>query len=153
MVKAVGSRLLGQAVSGPSAPEEMVVWAEAAAFLSQRIQASTVDMPGRAPDMGKAAATAMRTVLGDIEAASKLMSNRETVVKDITNPGPSAVKGGNLTQVELKRLDSKQQASVDAMVKEMCSRLLGNKSSAPSTEQKQVWAEAAAFLNGRIQQA
>merc|ERR1711897_17431 len=93
----------------------------------------------------------MRKVLVEIEAASKLMSNREKVVLDITNAGPSGVNGGNLTQLDLTRVDRKQQVFVDAMVKEVCSRLLGNSGPEPSTEQRQVWAEAARFLNGRIQ--
>merc|ERR1719171_1600514 len=102
--------------------------------------------------MGKAAATAMRTVLADIEAANKLMSNRETVVKDITNPGPTAVKGGTLTQQDLKRVDRKHQDSVDEMMREVCGRLLGKKMSQPSTQQcEQVWRDAATFFNGRIQ--
>merc|ERR1711871_1332545 len=86
MVKAVACGLLGQPVSGPSSPEDVLVWAEASVFLSQRIQSTIGEMPGRAPDMSRAAATAMRTVLADIEAASKVMCNRDTIVKDITNP-------------------------------------------------------------------
>jgi len=153
MLTAVCGRLMGKGVSGPSTPEEALTWAQGAVFFAGRIQDSAGGCPGRARDMSANAARELRTVLGEIEAASKLMSNRETVVKDITNPGPSAVKGGNLTQVKLKRVDSKEQASVDAMVKEMCSRLLGNKSNAPSHGQKQVWAEAATFFNGRIQRS
>merc|ERR1719163_930546 len=100
-------------------------------------------MPGRGPDMSPAQAAAMRTVTAQIEAASKLMSNRERVVQDITNPGPRAVGGGQLTQSNLKRVDRRHQASVDAMVREVCSRLLGNQMSMPSAAQEVVvWAEA-----------
>jgi len=153
MLTAVCDRLLGKGVSAPSTPEEASTWAQAAAFFPHRIQVSSGQCPGRAPDMSCNAGREMLKVLVEIEAASKLMSNREKVVQDITNPGPSGVNGGKLTQLDLKRVDQKQQTSVDAMVKEVCSRLLGNKSSAPSTEQKQVWAEAAQFLNGRIQES
>merc|ERR550525_143689 len=58
----------------------------------------------------------MRAGLAQFEAGSKLTLNGETVVKDITNAGPLAVKGGQLTQLHLKRVDSKHQVAVDAMV-------------------------------------
>merc|ERR1712032_173631 len=153
----VYGRLYGTVASEPPATSDMQVWMDAAAFLSARIQGpedwsdNEVQEQNRESDMSNVAKMALRTMLGQMEAILKLMSNREKVVKDITNPGPSGVNGGNLTQLDLKRVDQKQQTSVDAMVKEMCSRLLGNKSCAPSTEQKQVWEEAAMFLNGRIQ--
>merc|ERR1712187_634077 len=124
MLTAVCGRLLGKGISGPSTTEEALAWAQAATFLSGRIQAS-----------------------------SKLMSNCDKVVLDITNPGPSGVDGGQLTQRDLKRVDRKHQTVVDAMVKEMCGRLLGKKNAGASPERAQVWADAATFLNGRIQQS
>jgi len=151
MVQAVASRLLGKDMSGP-APSEALVWAQAAAFLSGRIQSKAGEMPGRAADMSAAAATAMRTVLAQIEAGSKLMSNRDTVVKDITNPGPQAVLGGTLTQLELKRLDRASAGSVDKMLQAVASRLFGKETSGPpSPTEALVWAQAAGFLTGRIQ--
>lgn len=151
MLHAVSCRLLGQGVSGPS-PQDSLVWAEAAVYLSGRIQSSSGECPGRARDMSRNAARAMRKVLGEIEASSRLMSNRENVSKDITNPGPSGVLGGQLTQRNLKRVDSNQQASVDQMLRELCCRLLGKKTSEPSTpEEAQVWADAATFFSSRIQ--
>merc|ERR1719230_729020 len=151
MLTAVCGRLLGKTVAGPSTPEEAAVWAQAAMFESGRIQGSAAEMPGRAPDMSSYAATGLRTALGQIEAASKLMSNREKVVQDITNPGPQNIDGKALTQLNLKRMGRQHQASVDAMMKEVCSRLLGTETSKPSTEQVQVWGEAARFFSGRIQ--
>merc|ERR1712118_346428 len=56
------------------------------------------EMPGRAPDMSRAAATAMKKALADIEAAQMLMFNAERVVSDITNPGPKNIDGKTLTQ-------------------------------------------------------
>jgi len=154
MVRAACSRLLGKEALGASTPEEALAWNQAARFLGGRIQGSREECPGREPDMSSAAAAAMSTVLGQIEAGSKLMSNRERVVKDITNPGPQAVGGGQLTQLSLKRMDRKHQASVDAMMREVCGRLLGNKLSEPSTpEEARVWAEAAGFFNLRIQKS
>merc|ERR1719337_693650 len=89
------------------------------------------------------------------------MYNREKVVLDITNPGPLGVNGtGQMTNPELKRVDRKYQALVDAMVREVCSRLLGKSSrfatvqaiSEPSDKAEVlVWAEAARYLSGRIQ--
>jgi hypothetical protein len=153
MLTAVCERLVGKEVSGPSTQEDALAWAQAAAFFAGRIQDTASACQGRTRDMSQNAAREMRKVLGQIEAASKLISNREKVVKDITNAGPLAVNGGKLTQLNLKRVDKLQQASVDAMVKQVCSRLLGGKSVPPSTaEQDQVWAKAATFLNGRIQQ-
>merc|ERR1711963_829392 len=103
----------------------------------------------------------MRLVLAEIEAASLLMYNREKVVLDITNPGPLGVNGKRrVTQPELKRVDRKHQGLVDAMVREVCSRLLGKSSrfatvtaiAEPSDKAEVlVWAEAARFLVRRIQ--
>jgi len=152
MVNAVASRLLGNQVSAPLMMEEAMAWVQAAQFLTKRIQASPAECEGRKADMSPNAAKELRAVLAQVEAGSKLMSNFENVTKDITNPGPLAVKGGQLTQLHLKRLDSKHQASVDAMVKELCSRLFGNKTSEPSTPaEARVWAQAASYFNGRIQ--
>merc|ERR1719335_16981 len=151
-MEALGCLLLGQGVSGPSTPDEALVWAQAATFLSGRIQGSPEEMPGRAPDMSPNAATMMRRALARIEAANKLMSNRERVVQDITNAGPGAVGGGQLTQLDLTRVDGKHKASVDAMVRELCGRLLGQKKYEPSTEEEsKVWAQAAMYYHLRIQ--
>eukprot|EP00747_Dinoflagellata_sp_TGD_P139719 gnl/TRDRNA2_/TRDRNA2_175933_c0_seq4.p1 gnl/TRDRNA2_/TRDRNA2_175933_c0~~gnl/TRDRNA2_/TRDRNA2_175933_c0_seq4.p1 ORF type:complete len:343 (-),score=71.80 gnl/TRDRNA2_/TRDRNA2_175933_c0_seq4:100-1062(-) len=151
MVAAVCGLLLGKGVPGPSTPEEAMAWQQAAIFLSGRVQGSADACPGRAPDMSSYAATEMRTALGQVEAASKLTSNREKVVKDIINAGPNGVNGGQLTQTHLKRMDGQHQASVDAMMKEVCSRLLGTKTTEPTTEQVQVWGQAARFFAARIQ--
>jgi len=151
MVKAVCSRLLGQAVSGPPSPEEALVWVQAATYLSGRIQSSKAEMPGRAPDMGVPAALAMQKVLAQIEASCKLTSNRAKVVQDITNQGSTAVNGGKVTQTSLKRVPSSQQASVDAMVSEVCARLLGKTASEPSSQNAQVWKDAAVYFHSRIQ--
>jgi len=148
MVKAVCGCLLSQEVSGPSTPEEAMVWLQAATYLSGRIQKSHGDMPGRAPDMSFAAGIAMQKVLAQIEAASKLMSNREKVVKDICNPGSTAINGGQVTQTDLKRLPPGQQSSVNDMVDEVCSCLLGKKSG-PNSE----WSAAAKYLHHRIHAA
>merc|ERR1719227_72774 len=135
----------------PLAKEEALVWAEAAGFLSARIQGTPSEMQGRNPDMSPEAATALRTTLAKMEAAYMLMSNRERVVQDITNPGPSNIDGKALTQTDLKRLDIKHQASVNAMVKEVSCRLLGKTPSTPPPQELLVWAKAARFLSGRIQ--
>merc|ERR1719156_477108 len=121
-----------------------------ATFLSGRIQKADYEMPGRAADMSLHAALAMQKVLAQIEAASKLMSNREKVVKDICNQGSTAVNGGQVTQTDLKRLQPGQQSSVDAMVGEVCRRLLGKNASQPGPSE---WAGAAEYLHHRIQAA
>merc|ERR1712224_418610 len=70
-------------------------------------------------------------------------------------------KGGSLSQEELKRLDPKHRAEVDAMLREVSDRLLGggspvmtsvNSLSDPKCKEKAlVWADAASFLASRIQ--
>merc|ERR1719356_1275657 len=154
MVREVCCRLLGKGASMPQAPGEMSVWAEAARFLSGRIQGTPSDCPGRNPDMSSAAAAALRSILAQMEAALMLMNNRERVVQDITNPGPKNIDGKTLTQTNLKRVDAKHRASVDAMVREVCCRLLGKGSSMLQVPgEESVWGEAARFLSGRIQGA
>merc|ERR1719160_1768694 len=92
-----------------------------------------------------------------------LMYNRQMVVQDICNASGRGLKGGALTQQNLKRVPAAQQASVDAMIGEVIGRLFGNSSSvdgfmsslfgggAKTPEQARVWADAAGFLGGRIQ--
>jgi len=153
MVKAVCSRLLCQEVSVHLSPEKALVWIQAATFLSARIQKSHNEMPGRAPDMSFAAAIALQKTLAQFEAASKLVSNREKVAQDICNQGSTAVNGGQVTQTDLKRLQPGQQPMVDAMLCEVCNRLLsGTVSSGPGAD-AQVWAGAAEYLHKRIQGA
>merc|ERR1711988_1121613 len=81
------------------------------------------------------------------------MSNREKVVQDICNQSSAAINGGQVTQTDLKRLQPGQQSSVDAMVREVCGRLLGKDVSEPSLSDAQVWADAAKYLHNRIQAA
>merc|ERR1719197_1867397 len=75
-------------------------------------------------------------LLAHMEAAYTLMSNRERVVQDITNPGPLNIDGKTLTQTELKRVDIKHKVTVDAMVREVCGHLLGKKMSVPSSPEE-----------------
>merc|ERR1719254_321497 len=121
------ARLRGNPASVVPSPQDAQVWAEAARFLSARIQGSPGECPGRNPDMSSGQAEAMRAVLGEIEAAAMLIANREKVVKDITNPGPNAIGGGTLTQPDLKRVPASSQATVEAMIREVSGRLLGNR--------------------------
>jgi len=152
MLTALGGRLQGQDVSGPSTPEEGMVWAQAATYLSSRTQGTSGACPGRAPDMSRNAATMMLRMLAQIEACGKLMSNRERVVKDITNPGPQNIDGKQLTQAALKLVNPTHQETVLAMVHEVCGCLLGKKMSIPPTPGvAQVWTDAASYFHGRIQ--
>merc|ERR1711953_673304 len=143
----------------PGQGEQALVWAEAARFLNARIQipedwqeCEYAGFPNRKSDMSHDAARALRATLGQVEAAVSLMSNHENVVKDITNPGPQAILGGNVTQLDLKRVDPKHRASVDNMVRALAKRLLGDEVSAPSTaDEAMAWVQAAAFFSKRIQ--
>jgi len=154
MVGGVANRLFGNEMSLPAAPEEALVWMQAAVFLSGRIQSCTSECVGRPADMSKNAAREMRAVLARVEAGSKLVSNRKKVVQDITNTGETAVGGGAVTQKNLLRVDAKNQAVVDAMVGELCLRLAGQRKTEPSSPaEAQVWTQAAVFFNARIQGA
>jgi hypothetical protein len=155
MVNEVCCCLLGRATSKPPSPEDALVWAEAAKFLAGRIQGKREEMKGRNPDMSSGAAAALRTMLAQMEAAHTLMNNRERVVLDITNPGPENIDGKKLTQTNLTRVDAEYRSSVDAMVREVCRRLLGKGATElqVTPEEMPVWAKAARFLSGRIQGA
>jgi len=151
MVCEVCCCLVGKAMPKPLSRDEVLVWAEAARYLSGRIQGTPTEMPGRKPDMSSDAATALRTMLAQMEAAHMLMSNRGKVVQDITNPGPKNIDGKPLTQPELKRVGIEHQVFVDAMIREVCCRLLGKVTCKPQASEELVWADAARFLSGRIQ--
>jgi len=111
--------------------------AEAAKFLAARIQE-----PDWQNDMSSAAATVLRTFLGQAEAAWLLLLNRENVVKDITN-------AGGINNAE----------SVAKMVNEAGMQLLGDGVAVPLPDKEmygnpkdaQVWAHAAKFLCKRLQ--
>merc|ERR1719394_186199 len=133
MVKALGSRLLGLGVAGPVSPEEGLVWLEAATFLADRVQGSKSECAGREADMSPNAAKAFKGVLAEFEAVGKLESNRDTVVKDITNPGAVGVNGGELSQKNVKRVALVHHETVDAMIGELSNRILGRKERMPLT--------------------
>merc|ERR1719265_1613022 len=100
MVREVCACLKGKpAMSAPSSPTAFRVWADAARYLSGRVQGSAEEMRGRKPDMSRDAAAALRLVLGEIveseersaarqEAGKALNNNRQNVVNDICNPKP-----------------------------------------------------------------
>merc|ERR1740138_245950 len=117
MVREVCCCLVGKEMSQHLTRDEVLVLAEAARYLSGRIQGTPAEMPGRKPDMSSDAATALRTMLAQMEAAHMLMSNRGRVVQDITNSGPENIDGKSLTQPELKRVGIEHQASADAMIR------------------------------------
>jgi len=180
MVREVCGCLLGKKMLIPSTAGVAQVWADAAIYLHGRIHSLASECQGRNPDMSPAAAEAMRTVLVQVinrpanidtmssvltqivsqpervaapswEAAHKLMSNRERIVRDITNPGPWNIDGVGLTQTDLMRVDSTGRAVVDAMIIEVCCRLLGEIMTSPSLQDAKMWAAAARYLSGRIQ--
>merc|ERR1712039_192887 len=154
----VYGRLFGTVQAELPQTDDYRVWAKAAAFFNARIQGpedwqecDSVHQ-NRKSDMSLPAKKALRAMLGQLEAACMLMSNRERVVQDIMNPGPNGLGGGELTQLELKRVDRKYEGSVEKIVKTVCSRLLGGRAAGPSTQEEAIaWIQAAAFLSGRIQ--
>jgi surfactin synthase thioesterase subunit len=153
MLVEVCNRLEGKGGnSKPSTSEEISVWVTAAAYLSHRVQGAAAECPGRKPDMSAGAAKALKEVLGKIEAGYKLEANRVRVVQDITNSGPTNIDGKSLTQTELKRVDSKNRAIVEAMIGEVCNYLQGKAATKkPSAQEASVWAAAATYLSKRVQ--
>merc|ERR1719387_1575052 len=167
MIREVCVRLLGNKMSESSsettATNYWPDWQDAALFLNDRIQASAADCPGRNADMSPAAAKELRAVLAKItrtspkidpsclEAAQMLMFNAERVVSDIVNPGPKNIDGKALTQTNLRRVDPSQRAAVEAMMGEVCIRLLGKVPSKASSGEEGVWGQAATYLSGRVQ--
>merc|ERR1711977_567469 len=112
------------------------------------------NLPAASPRTPRTGPSTQQEALAQIEAAAKLISNRETVVKDICNPGPKPVKvGGELSQTDLKRLEPQHLSSVDAMVREVCGRLLGKSASEPDPSEAKVWANAATYFHLRTQAA
>jgi hypothetical protein len=164
MVREVCGRLLGSKSKEPESDKQAQVWRDAASYLNGRIQSSASQCRGRAPDMTPAAASALRAVLSQIDsktdaieaakhqAATKLMCNRDRVVKDICNPGAKNIDGQALTQPDLKRLGRENEASVHAMISDVCCSLTHTGNPRPATAQdKPVWQQAAAYLSARVQ--
>jgi hypothetical protein len=144
MLQAAVAQLLGQDISQPSTSAEAKVWADAATYLSARVQSTSGECPGRAADMSDVAAMMMRRTLGQIEAFGKLYSNKHEVVEDIINPYP-------FTQFKLQRVKFFHKVDVASMVDEVCARLIGKKTKEPKGMEAQVWNDAATYLHGRIQ--
>merc|ERR1719352_139045 len=124
---------------------------KAAKFVGARLQCSPAECSGRTPDMSAAQGEQMRQALGQIEAACKLMSNMDTVVKDITNKGSTGVYESEKTQPELARVDPTQAKVVEEMLKEICNRLFGSAARDASEQQMKVWVAAARFFCQRVQ--
>merc|ERR1719210_2047155 len=154
MLQEVSRRLLGRgsdmatvsSISDPSKKDTESVWADAAKFFGARVQdpESMCDVPheNRKADMSMAAAKALRTTLGQMEAVHRLLLNRQMVLQDITNAGQQGLKGGQLTQLALNRVDSRHTAAVDAMLQALACRLLGQEGSGPSAQEALVWVQA-----------
>ena len=88
------------------------------------------------------------------EAALKLISNRETVLRDVTNAAPR-------TQRDLERLAMFDVALVDQVLRELTRRLLGDRPGLAAIEERldaaepparaKVWAKTTRYLEGRLQ--
>ncbi|KAL3896639.1 MAG: hypothetical protein SGPRY_013227, partial [Prymnesium sp.] len=95
------------------------------------------------------------------EAARKLLGNHLAVLRDVTNPSASEnIEGKQLTQLELRRVPVEQAPHVDGFLREVTRRLLGQRAGAEELEERlepsvaaqaSAWAQAASYLDGRIQ--
>ena len=137
-----------------------VTWAGAAAYLAGRLQVSEEEVghvpghEGRTADMSPAAGAAMRAVLAEMgregaryEAANKLITNHERVLRDLCRAdGPPA------SQPELARLPG-QEREVNIFLREATRRLRkpGETEKQPTKVEGATWAAAAKFLAGRLQ--
>ena len=99
------------------------------------------------------AALAEHSLAAREEAARKLMSNRERILRDVTNAAPR-------TQRDLERVAMFDVVHVDQVMREVCRRLLGTRPSTadlqealdPSAQaQAKVWAKTTKFLDRRLQ--
>ena len=83
----------------------------------------------------------------------KLRNNHARVLKDVCNPSKDKNMGGKpLTQLNLVRVDPKDEALADEALCEIERRLLDEGwSDAPNEEARRVWKAVATYLDGRIQ--
>merc|ERR1719469_1577525 len=172
-MKNAARRLLGGASSGPSDAAEKEAWMGMATVICARLQTSSDQCPGRAPDITPEAGTALRGVLMEmtgmaptqgwadlerqlsaagfgqpnVEAARKLITNRGRVLFDICN-------FARKTQTDITTVvPSSSSGFVENGMKEVARRLLGgSKGGGPSgNAEKEAWAGMAIVIGARIQ--
>ena len=176
-LREVAYRLLEEKLDDTACPGQAGTWAAMAAYVSTRIQSSRDEVAGREPDMSGAAAEAMRAVLKEVgagvgddvaaeahpfaareEAARKLLSNFDALMKDVTNPSPVLnIVGRALTQPELKRvlvisegpLDSRWRWVAQGLLE--VARRLTKTTLDPSPGAQEARAAMCAYLDRRIQ--
>ena len=95
------------------------------------------------------------------EAARRLVTNHDNVLKDVCNPSEkNNIEGKPLTQTELTRVETELTEHVDAFLREVTRRLLGRLAGIHRLEEHvdpadiaacRAWRLAAVYLNGRIQ--
>ncbi|KAL3930088.1 MAG: hypothetical protein SGPRY_001685 [Prymnesium sp.] len=106
-------------------------------------------------------AAAAHSLAARREAAGKLISNHEEVLRDVINPAPMRnIFGLPLTQLGLQRVESSLAAYVDQALREVARRLLGEQPGSSGLEtrldaansaQISAWVGTAKYLEGRIQ--
>eukprot|EP00966_Prymnesium_polylepis_P230006 5322060-Prymnesium_polylepis.1 len=108
------------------------IW-DALRTLATRVAPSAAAHHGRAPRL---------------EAAWRLIGNREAVLRDVANPSADKnIVGKPLTQLELKRVPVQHAAHADEALRETVRRLTAEREP-PRPEQPEVWAQMAEYLNG-----
>lgn len=94
------------------------------------------------------------------EAAYKLITNHEAVLRDVTNPSPTkSIMGTQLKQAELKRVNVNHAHYADQALREVARRLIGNKPGIEmiaerldgTPDQAKAWAGTCIYLLSRVQ--
>ena len=93
-----------------------------------------------------------------LEAAARLMKNREAVLRDMTleaNPAGAGLVQPKQTQPELQRVLPQDAQAADEMMREVARRLLGTTEVRPlapkSAAARKVWRVGSAYLHERVQ--
>ena len=98
-LREVARRLLGQRAGSqalevrldPLEPEQAAAWVTAAKYLEGRIQSTAEQKPGRTPDMGPAAAAAMKAVMAELRKAAAPLSAGAAAPAPVAKVAPAEV--------------------------------------------------------------
>ena len=112
----------------PSVPAQAKAWIGAAEYLSGRIQSTPSQMAGRAPDMGPAAAAAMRGVMTELaESAEAWAQLYGALEQSACSRRPKPAQSDDLTVCYTEGIATRH----DSSAREEAARKVGRHSVAP----------------------